>query len=231
MPRSTTPTTSSSAGRRSRAVSSKARASAASNGAAAHAKRAAGRKAKPNGKANGVRAKANGGANGKANGKASGAHSLLTNGNSSLRQLLRSGKVSGEVEGPLLLSVLPPHILASQEKLEDVTSLFNRHGISVRDWKPPVVLRKPETRRPASGGDYDGYRSNDPVRVYLREMGAVSLLTREGEVEIAKRIEAGEEDELRVILKSPIVWLHLLELGDLIRKGAQPQRPGGPRYT
>ena len=212
MPRSTTPTTSSSAGRRSRAASSKARAVASTNGATGHAKGAAGRKSKPNGKAVGARSRPNG--------RPHGVNGLLGNGTSSLRQLLRSGKVSGEVEGPMLLSVLPPHILASQDKLEDVTSLFNRHGISVRDWKPPVVLRKPETRRPAAGsGDYEGYRSNDPVRVYLREMGAVSLLTREGEVEIAKRIEAGEEDELRVVLKSPIVWNWLLELGDLIRRG------------
>jgi RNA polymerase primary sigma factor len=83
-----------------------------------------------------------------------------------------------------------------------------------------VLLRKPEARRQtSSNGEYDGYRSNDPVRVYLREMGAVSLLTREGEVEIAKRIESGEEDEYRVILKSPIVTVTLLDLGDDIRKG------------
>ena len=137
----------------------------------------------------------------------------------SLRQLLRTGKVSGEVYGPVLLKALPGHILKSPQKLEDVASLFNRHGISLRDWRPPVLLRKPESRRPASAnGEYEGYRSNDPVRVYLREMGAVSLLTREGEVEIAKRIEAGEEDEFRIILKSPIVCEQLLEIGDLIRR-------------
>jgi RNA polymerase primary sigma factor len=55
--------------------------------------------------------------------------------------------------------------------------------------------------------------------VYLREMGAVSLLTREGEVEIAKRIEAGEEDEFRSVLKSPVVLAKLLEMGDRMRKG------------
>jgi RNA polymerase primary sigma factor len=50
-------------------------------------------------------------------------------------------------------------------------------------------------------------------------MGAVSLLTREGEVEIAKRIESGEEDEFRVILKSPVAWVRLLDIGDQVRKG------------
>ncbi len=160
-------------------------------------------------------------ANGKANGSANGAlHNGAANGSGSpsLRQLLRAGKVSGEVEGPVLLRVLPEHILKSPQKLDDVASLFNRHGISVKEWKPPVPLRKPESRRHSSSSEYDGFRSNDPVRVYLREMGAVSLLTREGEVEIAKRIESGEEDEFRIILKSPIVTNELLELGDKIRK-------------
>jgi RNA polymerase primary sigma factor len=140
----------------------------------------------------------------------------------SLRQLLRAGKESGCVEGTELLASLPNHILNATEKLEEVLALFRRHGIAVKDWKPPMRLRKPEPRRPTPGEDgYDGYRSNDPVRVYLREMGAVSLLTREGEVEIAKRIEAGEEDEIRQILRNPIAQRGLLAVGDAIRKGGE----------
>ena len=140
----------------------------------------------------------------------------------SLRQLLRAGKESGCVEGVELLASLPKHILSVPEKLEEVLALFRRHGIALKDWKPPMRLRKPEPRRPTPGEDgYDSYRSNDPVRVYLREMGSVSLLTREGEVEIAKRIEAGEEDEIRVILRSPIAQLGLLAIGDAIRKGGE----------
>src|SRR5262249_8032068 len=98
-------------------------------------------------------------------------------------------------------------------------SLFQRHGIVIRDWQPPADLPKADRKRGGDAAEYEGYRSNDPVRVYLREMGAVSLLTREGEVEIAKRIEQGEEDEFRCILKSPIVITKLLEIGDEIRKG------------
>jgi RNA polymerase primary sigma factor len=140
----------------------------------------------------------------------------------SLRQLLRAGKESGCVEGAELLASLPKHILSVPEKLEEVLALFRRHGIAVKDWKPPMRLRKPEPRRPTPGEDgYDSYRSNDPVRVYLREMGAVSLLTREGEVEIAKRIESGEEDELGEILRSPIAQQGLLAIGDAIRKGGE----------
>ena len=204
MARSKTPTTSSSSRRTKPAIRAK--------------KSGSSRKAVGKAKANGRLSTRSGG---KANGKGRALSANGANGEArSLRQLLRLGKETGEVEGPTLLRVLPEHIMKSPQKLEDVATLFNRHGISVKDWKPPVLLRKPESRRQtSSNGEYDGYRSNDPVRVYLREMGAVSLLTREGEVEIAKRIESGEEDEYRVILKSPIVTAHLLEMGDLIRRG------------
>ncbi len=136
----------------------------------------------------------------------------------SLRQLLRSGKEKGDVEGTAVLKALPDHILKSAEKLDDVVALFSRHGVIIKNWQPPVWLRKPETGRRRTSEDFDGYRSNDPVRVYLREMGAVSLLTREGEVEIAKRIESGENDEFCSILKSPIVIEYLLYIGDQMRK-------------
>ena len=142
----------------------------------------------------------------------------------SLRQLLRKGKESGLAEGALVLKALPAAILKSPERLDDVVALFTRHSVVLENWEPPLVTSKPETRRRANGADYESYRSNDPVRVYLREMGAVSLLTREGEVVIAKRIEAGEEDGLRCVLKSPIASGELLEIGDMIRKGMREVR-------
>ena len=61
-------------------------------------------------------------------------------------------------------------------------------------------------------------RTSDPVRMYLREMGSVSLLTREGEVEIAKRIEDGERDVAGVILNTPITLKEMVSLGDRLRK-------------
>jgi RNA polymerase primary sigma factor len=75
-------------------------------------------------------------------------------------------------------------------------------------------------RAPASSGDdsYSG-KSNDPVRMYLRKMGSVSLLTREGEVEIAKRIEDGELKVFEVILKSKVGLEEILSLGDKLKKG------------
>ncbi len=68
--------------------------------------------------------------------------------------------------------------------------------------------------------EVDGYysKSNDPVRMYLRKMGSVSLLTREGEVEIAKRIETGEHTVLSAILNSPVAVREIIDLGDKLRK-------------
>ena len=68
--------------------------------------------------------------------------------------------------------------------------------------------------------DSDGTsKSNDPVRMYLRKMGSVSLLTREGEVEIAKRIEEGERRVLQTVLSSPIAVSELLECGEKLKRG------------
>jgi len=70
---------------------------------------------------------------------------------------------------------------------------------------------------PSGRVDDDHFRSNDPVRMYLRKMGAVALLTREGEVEIAKRIEEGENAILEAILNSPIAVREIIDLGEKLR--------------
>jgi RNA polymerase primary sigma factor len=73
------------------------------------------------------------------------------------------------------------------------------------------------TSVPPKGTDEDYYKSNDPVRMYLRKMGSVALLTREGEVEIAKRIEEGENEVLSAILNSPIAVREIIDLGEKLR--------------
>jgi RNA polymerase primary sigma factor len=70
---------------------------------------------------------------------------------------------------------------------------------------------------PPKGGDDELYKSNDPVRMYLRKMGSVALLTREGEVEIAKRIEQGENEVLESILNSPVTVREILDMGERLR--------------
>ncbi len=76
----------------------------------------------------------------------------------------------------------------------------------------------PPTPTPATkSADDDLYKSNDPVRMYLRKMGSVALLTREGEVEIAKRIEEGENEVLAAILNSPVAVREIIEIGEKLR--------------
>ncbi|HTA90806.1 MAG TPA: RNA polymerase sigma factor RpoD [Polyangiaceae bacterium] len=68
-----------------------------------------------------------------------------------------------------------------------------------------------------TGSDDEYYKSNDPVRMYLRKMGSVALLTREGEVEIAKRIEEGENEILSAILSSPVAVREIIDIGERLR--------------
>src|SRR4029079_7775104 len=79
---------------------------------------------------------------------------------------------------------------------------------------------KTVARQPEKEDEDSSYysKSNDPVRMYLRKMGSVSLLTREGEVEIAKRIEQGEHMILGAILASPVAVREIIDLGDKLRK-------------
>ena len=80
--------------------------------------------------------------------------------------------------------------------------------------RPSVV---PTSIAPKSGAEDELYKSNDPVRMYLRKMGSVALLTREGEVEIAKRIERGENEILESILNSPVAVREILEIGEKLK--------------
>ena len=101
--------------------------------------------------------------------------------------------------------------MLSSEQIDEVMALFGENDI------PVVEAVKPVLRQGGSGRDYrdDGAApTNDPVRVYLREMGQVSLLTREGEVSIAKRIEEGEHDQVRAVLGTPFGIQEVLAIGD-----------------
>ncbi len=79
--------------------------------------------------------------------------------------------------------------------------------------QPTTASAPPPSKTP----DDDYYKSNDPVRMYLRKMGSVALLTREGEVEIAKRIEQGENSVLAAILNSPVAVREIIEIGERLR--------------
>jgi RNA polymerase primary sigma factor len=115
---------------------------------------------------------------------------------------------------------------APAEQLEDMLTMFNEIDIEVIDEEAGVSTQKieeefVEEERVEEIEDLDLIgRTSDPVRLYLREMGRVSLLTREGEVAIAKRIEEGKKEVIRVILNCPITVREVLNLGEGIRQGS-----------
>ncbi|MGB5704739.1 MAG: sigma-70 family RNA polymerase sigma factor, partial [Polyangiales bacterium] len=145
--------------------------------------------------------------------------------------LLERGRVQGHLTYDELNEALPPDMVTS-DQIDDLMVWLKSEDIDVVDGAPegqsrtsevPVAATRSSTRRPSAippPAD-DGYaqKSNDPVRMYLRKMGSVSLLTREGEVEIAKRIEEGEAKIFNVILNSRVGVSEILEIGENLRKG------------
>jgi RNA polymerase primary sigma factor len=144
-----------------------------------------------------------------------------------VQQLIDLGKEKGYLTYDEVNDILPADMVSS-EQLDDVMSMFGEMDIEVVDTEQKSTTAK-EQQHDTSGSD-DGEedaefdtdvmgRTSDPVRMYLREMGQVSLLTREGEVEIAKRIEEGEALVARVIVKTPIAFKEVITLGERHQKG------------
>ena len=145
-----------------------------------------------------------------------------------VKQLIDLGKEKGFLTYDEVNDLLPPDIVSS-EQIDDVMSMFGEMDIeivdSVQKVKIPKVKLDLEEEEEMEGEQEEQEfepgtlgRTSDPVRMYLREMGSVSLLTREGEVEIAKRIEEGEKDVASVILNTPITVKEVVALGDRLRK-------------
>ena len=107
------------------------------------------------------------------------------------------------------------------------TKTFRPPKLRWRPRIPPTPLRRPPRKKPQSeDGDLDLTpgtleKTNDPVRMYLREMGTVPLLTREGEVAIAKRIERGQLLVLKTISRAPLILKELLQVGEDLRNGSR----------
>jgi RNA polymerase primary sigma factor len=144
-----------------------------------------------------------------------------------VKQLIDIGKEKGFLTFDEVNDILPPDIATDQ--IDDVMGMFGDLDIEIVDSdqkiKIPKMKRDLDEDEEAEGESEEVEfepgsigRTSDPVRMYLREMGSVSLLTREGEVEIAKRIEDGERDVASVILNTPITIKEVLSLGDRLRK-------------
>ncbi|HET6418791.1 MAG TPA: RNA polymerase sigma factor RpoD [Geobacteraceae bacterium] len=143
-----------------------------------------------------------------------------------VKQLIDLGKEKGFLTYDEVNDLLPPDVVSS-EQIDDVMSMFGEMDIEVVDSAQKVKIPKVNLDL-EEGEELEGEqediefepgalgRTTDPVRMYLREMGSVSLLTREGEVEIAKRIEDGDRDVARVIYNTPITVKEVISLGEML---------------
>ena len=140
-------------------------------------------------------------------------------GEEAIKALKKIGRARGFVTHDELNKALPQGELTS-EQIEDVMAELNRDGVNVVDATGQDEDSASEVSGQASGNISDENRgSDDPVRMYLREMGVVELLSREGEIAIAKRMEAGRELMLGGIYESPLTVRALQQWRDEIDQG------------
>jgi RNA polymerase primary sigma factor len=157
-----------------------------------------------------------------------------------VRQLIAMGKERGYLLYDEVNDILPAEVHSSEE-IDDLLSTFERYGIDVYedlstakaalaaadgDGAEPAKDDSPVAAASSEDGELDLTpgtleKTNDPVRMYLREMGTVPLLTREGEVAIAKRIERGQLLVLKTITRAPLILKELLQVGDDLRNGSR----------
>ncbi|MBI5480567.1 MAG: RNA polymerase sigma factor RpoD, partial [Deltaproteobacteria bacterium] len=152
------------------------------------------------------------------------------------QQLITMGKAKGFLTYDEVNDHMPEEIVSS-DQIDEWLSTLGDEGIAVVDSATNVKLAAPKgapkleevdedvdvkkdgEEHELEEEDLEGYsKTNDPVRMYLRKMGSVSLLTREGEVEIAKRIEEGERRVLQVVLNSPVAAEEIFSIGDRLKK-------------
>ena len=142
-----------------------------------------------------------------------------------VQQLIIVGKERGYLLFDEINELLPAEVSSSNE-LDDLFGALGNAGIEVVESEDKYKEKKrlersndsndePEFELPPSALD----KTSDPVRMYLREMGTVPLLTREGEVEIAKRIERGNYTVLKIVSRTPTIANAIIKLGDQLKNG------------
>src|SRR3954471_9892821 len=149
-----------------------------------------------------------------------------------VRQLINIGKEKGYLLYDEVNELLPADI-TSPDELDELLTIFGSAGIEVidsdqkylRDDVKPIdrtAEGAEEMELDLTPGALD--KTNDPVRMYLREMGTVPLLTREGEVEIARRIERGKLAVIKSISRTPLIAKRIIQLGDQLDSGERTIR-------
>ena len=144
-----------------------------------------------------------------------------------VKQLVELGKEKGYLLYDEIYEVLPEEVVSLPDELDEIYVRFSDLGIDVID-RPERYLNREELeavpefeKKEEEVPDFslaEHEKTNDPVRMYLREMGTVPLLDREGEVEIAQRIEQGEWLIYEALCENPVVLRELLRLNELAQK-------------
>ncbi len=138
-----------------------------------------------------------------------------------IKKLIDVGKEKGYLTYNEVNDLIP-HDMHSPDDLEDLLTTIGTQGIDVLegpksgDKKFDEIEAGEDMELDLSPGTLE--KTNDPVRMYLREMGTVPLLTREGEVEIAKRIERGQLRVLKALSRSPIVIREIISIGEDLKR-------------
>ena len=146
-------------------------------------------------------------------------------------ELLEKGRAQGFVTYDELNSALPPDILTG-DQIDDVMEIFGEHAIEVVDafQKAPLIggerligeegVQEEAQEEEEEEVDYGGgIKANDPVRLYLKEMGSIPLLNREGEVNLAKRIEDGERRIMAAVKSCSVALDELFRIGEKLKSG------------
>ena len=145
-----------------------------------------------------------------------------------LKRLINTGKDKGYITYEELNDDLSDEIVSSEEHIDDLMMMFEELDIMVIDEASKAEKEKARKlkKKEEKQSEKENFlveladttsRVSDPVKMYLKEMGSISLLNREGEVEIAKRIEAGEDKALAALLDSCVGIEHIIELGEELK--------------
>jgi RNA polymerase primary sigma factor len=144
-----------------------------------------------------------------------------------VKKLIARGSERGYVTYDEVNAALPPGEVSS-EQIEDTMAMLSERGINVveseeaEDLEAQPAAKAESEDDEGSGGNIDEAemgRTDDPVRMYLREMGSVELLSREGEIAIAKRIEAGREMMIGGLCESPLTFRAIVAWHDALQAG------------
>jgi RNA polymerase primary sigma factor len=147
---------------------------------------------------------------------------LLDSLGAGVKKLVAKGKERGYITYDELNAAMPPEEVSS-EQIEDTMAMLSEMGINLVDSEETEEVAEETAEKPAAeeqpAEQEELGRTDDPVRMYLREMGSVELLSREGEIAIAKRIEEGQFKVIGAICESPLTIRALIAWRDALVDG------------